>query len=137
MSIKTEGIKVTVNSKVVGCLYKLGAIKLERESSEKKCMSEGVTKTILGAIKTGDIDLSVAYDPTDTAGKGELESVFNSNSPCEIKIELSDTAGTNGTTFTWSEAGVKGLEIDPDSDGEVGANFTLVMNGKPTVTPAA
>jgi hypothetical protein len=137
MAIKTEGIKVKANGKLIGCLDDIGTITMSRDRSEKKCLTDGSVRYILDSIKTGDLDISVSYDPTDTAGAQELETVFNSGDEFEFSIELSDTAGTNGTTFTWSGAVVGTLEIDPNSDGEVGAKFTVSPGGKPTVTPAA
>ena len=137
MSIKTEGLKVRVNSKEVGCLDDLGTIKQTREPKTKQCINSDTVRTILGNISTDPIPLSVAYDPTDSAGAGELATVFNTGSECVFEIELSDTAGTNGTTFSWANAVVSDYEINPNDDGEVIVTFTLHPGGKPTVTAAA
>ena len=135
--MKTEGIKVRVNDKEIGCLYSLGDIQLTRETSEKKCLSTGEYITIVNSVKTGNIDMGVTYDPTDTQGAGELEKVFNSGDKCKFEIELSDTAGNNGTTFTWQNAVVTEFSITPDDNGEVGAKFTIAPGGIPTVTAAS
>lgn len=135
--MKTEGIKAKVNTKVVGCLYSIGSIKMSRDKTEKKCLTSGELKTILDSIKTGDLDLGVAYDPTDTAGADELGTVFDTGSECVFEIELSDTAGANGTTFTWNNAVVHTHDINPDDGGEVTSNIIVAPGGKPTVTPAA
>ncbi len=78
MGIKTEGIKAKANTKVVGCLYSIGAISMSRDKTEKKCLTDGTIRNIVDTIKTGDLDIGVTYDPTDTAGAQELETVFNS-----------------------------------------------------------
>ena len=135
--MKTEGIKVTINSKLVGCLDSIGTITMSRDKSEKKCLTSGDIRTILDSIKTGDLDLGVTYDPTDVTGADELSSVFDTGEECVFAIELSDTAGTNGTTFTWNKAVVPTHEINPDDNGEVSSKFTVAPGGKPTVTPAA
>jgi len=135
--MKTEGIKVTVNSKLVGCIDTLGAISMSRDKTEKKCITSGEIRTILDSIKTGDLDIGVIYDPTDVAGADELSTVFDTGAECIFAIELSDTAGLNGTTFTWATAVVPSFEVNPDDSGEVSAKFTVAPGGKPTVTAAA
>ncbi len=137
MAIKTEGIIVRANGKTVGCLSAIGAINLSRDKTEKKCLDTGEIRTILDVIKTGDLDIETDYDPTDAAGHDELETVFDAGSEFEFEIELSDKGSSNGTKFTWSKAVVSALEINPDSDGEVGIKFTVAPGGKPTVTAAA
>lgn len=135
--MKTEGIKVTWNTKLVGCLDSIGAITMSRDKTEKKCLTSGEIRTILDTIKTGDLDLGVTYDPTDVAGAGELNAAFDSGEEGVFAIELPDAAGANGTTFTWAKAVVPTLEINPDDSGEVSAKFTVAPGGKPTVTAAA
>ena len=134
--MQTEGIKVTINTKLVGCIDSIGAISQTRPKTTKRCLGTGLIRNILDVIETGDLDLGVIFDPTDTAGAGELETVFNNASEAVFAIELSDTAGTNGTTFTWSNAVIVKFEINPDDQGEVSATFTVAPGGKPTVTPA-
>ena len=135
--MKSNGIIVKVNNKIVGCLNDLGSIKQTREKNEKKCPFEDRVRNVLGVITTDDIPMAVAYDPADTAGAGEMESVFNSGSTCTFSVELPDTAGTNGTTFTWADAVITEFEVVPNDDGEVGAKFTMAPGAKPTVTAAA
>jgi len=136
-NIKTEGIKVSINTKEVGCLNSIGNISMSRDKTEKKCLTSGQIRTILASIKTGDLDLGIGYDPLDTAGGDELEVVFNTATECVFAIELSDTGITNGTTFTWNAAVIPAYNINPDDEGEVSVNITVAPGGAPTVTAAA
>jgi len=137
MGIKAEGIKVRANGKEVGCLFSLGNIKQSRGKTEKKCMTTGEIITILDTIKTEPINMSVEYDPTDTAGAEEIQTLFGSANVFTFEIELSDTAGNNGTTFSWNKAVVTDSDLNPDSDGEAEITFTVSPGGKPAVTAAA
>ena len=137
MGIKTSGHKVLVNSKDAGDLQSLGSIKQKRAIKEYEAINTGVIVQAIGNIKTDPIAISVLYNPDDTEGAKELENAFNSGYTIPFAIELSDTKGTNGTTFIWDGAVVSDLEITQEEDGDVLASFTVALNGAPIVTAAA
>ena len=137
MAIKTTGHILRVNSKDAGDLQSLGSIKLKRNVKEYEAINTGVIVQAIGNIKTDPIPVSVLYNPADAAGAKELETAFNDGTAVPFEIELSDTAGTNGTTFGWTGAVVSDFEVNQEQDGDVLASFTVNLNGAPTVTAAA
>ncbi len=137
MGIKTSGHKVLVNSKDAGDLQSLGSIKQKRAIKEYEAINTGVIVQAIGNIKTDPVAVSVLYNPSDAAGAGELEAAFKAGTTIPFAIELSDTAGTNGTTFTWNGAVISDFEINQETDGDVLASFTVALNGAPEVTAAA
>jgi len=137
MSIKTIGTKVSVNSKEVGCIQSVGDIDLNRDITEYECINNGDIELAVGNIKAGDIPIGVKYNPSDSAGAGELETAFKSGSAIPYSVELSDTAGTNGTTFMWDGAVITSWKITPEQNGFVIATFTVKLNGEPTITAAS
>lgn len=137
MAIRTAGHKVSVNSKDVGDLQSLGSIKQKRAVKEYEAINTGVIVQAIGNVKTDPISMSVLYNPADVLGAGELETAFNSGASVPFSIELSDTAGVNGTTFTWSGAVISDFEVNQEEDGDVLATFSVALNGAPTVTAAA
>lgn len=137
MAIKTSGHKLLVNSKDAGDLQSIGSIKQKRDVKEYEAINTGVIVQAIGNIKTDPIAISVLYNPADAAGAGELESAFLNGTTVPFAIELSDTAGTNGTTFTWDGAVISDFEVNQEQDGDVLATFTANLNGAPVVTAAA
>ena len=137
MAIRTAGHKVLVNSKDVGDLQSLGSIKQKRAIKEYEAINTGVIVQAIGNIKTDAISMSVLYNPADILGAGELESAFIAGTTVPFAIELSDTAGVNGTTFTWSGAVISDFEVNQETDGDVLATFSVSLNGAPVVTAAA
>ena len=137
MAIKTSGHIVRVNSKDAGDLQSIGSIKQSRPVKSYEAINTGVIVQAIGNVKTDPIALSVLYNPADTAGAKELETAFNNGTTVPFEIELSDTAGTNGTTFTWDGAVISDFEVNQEEDGDVLASFTATLNGAPTVTAAA
>lgn len=85
----------------VGCPQSVGTIEQTRTVTEYKCMSSNETVKSLGAIERGNIEVGLLFDPTDTAGQDALKSAFTANTEFLFGIELSDNAGTNGTTFAF------------------------------------
>ena len=137
MAIKTTGHIVKVNDKNAGDLQSIGSIKLKRNIKEYEAVNTGVIVQSIGNIKTDPIAMSMLYNPDDTAGAKELENAFNAGTTIPFEIELSDTKGTNGTTFSWDGAVVGDFELNPEQDGYILASFTVNLNGKPAVTAAA
>ena len=137
MAIKTTGTIVRVNAKDAGDLQSLGGIKQKRNVKEYEAVNTGVIVQAIGNIKTDPIAISVLYNPSDDAGAKELENAFNTGTIIPFEIELSDTLGTNGTTFAWTGAVISDFEANPEQDGDVLASFTVALNGAPTVTAAA
>ena len=137
MAIKTSGHKVRVNAKDAGDLQSIGSIKQKRNVKEYEAINTGVIVQAIGNVKTDPIAISVLYNPADAAGAKELETAFNDGTTVPFEIELSDTAGTNGTTFSWTGAVISDFEVNQEQDGDVLASFTVVLNGAPTVTAAA
>jgi len=137
MPISTSGHIVRVNSKDAGDLQSIGSIKQKRAIKEYEALNTGVIVQAIGNIKTDTLSLSVLYDPASTTGAGELEAAFENGTTVPLEIELSDTKGTNGTTFTWDGAVVSDFELNPEQDGYVLASFSVALNGAPVVTAAA
>jgi len=137
MSINTRGIILSANSKEVGCFQSVGDIDLSREPKEYECVSTGDIEIALGNIKTGDIPVGVKYDPSDSAGAGEMETSFKNGTAIPFEVELSDKVSTNGTTFSWTGAVVTSWKVSPEQNGFVIATFTVKLNGEPTITAAA
>ena len=137
MAIKTSGHIVRVNSKDAGDLQSIGSIKQSRPVKSYEAINTGVIVQAIGNVKTDPIALSVLYDPADAAGAKELETAFTDGTTIPFEIELSDTKGTNGTTFTWDGAVISDFEVNQEEDGDVLASFTATLNGAPTVTAAA
>ena len=137
MSIKTKGIILSANDKAVGCFQSVGDIDLSRETKEYECLSNGDIELAVGNIKAGDIPIGVKYDPSDSAGAGEMETAFKSGVAIPFTVELSNTGGTNGTTFAWTGAVVTSWKVSPEQNGLVLATFTVKLNGEPTITAAA
>ena len=137
MAIRTSGHIVRANSKDAGDLQSIGSIKQKRNTKEYEAINSGVIVQAIGNVKTDPVSISILYNPDDSAGAKELENAFNSGSTIPFEIELSDTKGTNGTTFAWSGAVVSDFEINQEQDGDVLASFTVALNGAPTVTAAA
>jgi len=137
MSIQTRGIILSANNKAVGCFQSVGDIDLTRETKEYECLNNGDIELAVGNIKAGDIPVGVKYDPADSAGAGEMETAFKSGAAIPFSVELSDTAGTNGTTFAWDGAVITSWKVSPEQNGFVLATFTVKLNGEPTITAAA
>jgi len=137
MGINTKGIILSANSQEVGCFQSVGDIDLTREVKEYECLNNGNIELAVGNIKAGDIPVGVKYDPSDSAGAGEMETAFKSGAAIPFAVELSDKGTTNGTTFTWSGAVVTSWKVTPEQNGFVIATFTVKLNGEPTITAAA
>lgn len=137
MAIKTTGTIVKVNDKDTGDLQSFGGVKQKRNVKEYEAINTGVIVQAIGNVKTDPITMSVLYNPADSAGAKELENAFNSGTIVPFSIELPDTAGTNGTTFSWDGAVISDFEVNPEADGYVLASFTASLNGAPTVTEAS
>lgn len=137
MAIRTSGHKVLVNSKDAGDIQSIGSIKQNRNIKEYEAINTGVIVQAIGNVKTDPIDITILYNPGDTAGAKELENAFNSATTIPFAIELSDTLGVNGTTFTWSGAVISNFELSQEQDGDVLASFSAALNGAPVVTAAA
>lgn len=139
-TIDTRGHIATVNSKVIGTIQSIGEVKLSRDVKEYKAINIENVVLAIGTMSAGDMSIGVLYDPADSAGAGEMETALMDGTEVPFSLELSDivTAGTgNGTTFAWSGAVVKEMDINQDEDGKVLATYTIHLNGKPTVTAAA
>jgi len=137
MAIKTSGHKILVNAKDAGDLQSIGSIKQKRNVKEYEAINTGVIVQAIGNIKTDPISISVLYNPADALGAGELEAAFKNGTTVPFAIELSDTLGANGTTFTWNGAVISDFEVNQEQDGDVLATFTANLNGAPVVTVAA
>ena len=137
MAIRTSGHIVRVNSKDAGDLQSIGSIKQKRDIKEYEAINTGVIVQAIGNVKTDPIAISVLYNPEDSAGAKELETAFNTAATIPFEIELSDTKGTNGTTFSWTGGVVSDFEVNQEENGDVLASFTIALNGAPTVTAAA
>lgn len=137
MGIKTLGTIVKANGKEVGVLQSLGNISQKRNVQEYDAINVESVLIAVGSVKTDALTLGVIYDPADAAGAKELEAAFNDGTAIPFSIELSDTAGTNGTTFSWNEAAISDFTLEPQKDGFVLATFSVHLNGKPTVTVAS
>jgi len=100
--------------------------------------SEDIDK-VLGTLKLGSLEVSYTYDPTEPAGNGVIKTAFDATTTTQIdvKIELPDSGGISGTTFTFKgiipSYKITGLQ----KDGFVQSSATLEMVTKPTVTAAA
>ena len=137
MAIRTSGHIVKVNSKNAGDIQSLGSIKQKRNTKDYEAINTGALVQAIGNIKTDPIPVGVLYNPADTAGAKELENAFNNGTTIPFEIELSDSLGVNGTTFSWDGAVISDFELNPETDGMWLATFTAALNGKPTVTAAA
>jgi len=137
MAIRTSGHKVRINAKDAGDLQSIGSIKQKRNIKEYEAINTGVIVQAIGNVKTDPLAISILYNPTDDAGAKELETAFNDGTTVPFEIELSDTAGKNGTTFGWTGAVVSDFELNQEEDGDVLASFTVNLNGAPTITAAA
>ena len=137
MSTKTIGTLVSANAKVIGCIQSVGNIKLDRSVKEYTCLTTGDVELAIANIKAGDIPITVKYDPADAAGAGEMEASFLTGVTIPFSVELSNTLGVNGTTFSWDGAAVTSWEIQPEDEGFVLAVFTVKLNGEPTILAAA
>lgn len=140
MAISTKGIKLSANAKEVGCFQSVGDIDLSRETKEYECLGSGDIELAVGNIKAGDIPIGVKYDPSDSAGAGEMETAFKNGTAIPFSVELSNiiTPSTgNGTTFAWTGAVVTSWKVTPEENGFVVALFTLKLNGEPAITAAA
>ena len=135
--IRTQGHIVRVNSKVVGEIESLGDLNMKRGVKEYKSINTGNIVVVEGAVSVDPISIGVLYDPSDAAGAKELETAFNSGGSIPFEIELSDKGTTNGTTYTWDAVIISEFKRTPEEDGAILANFTVNVNGTPTVTPAA
>ena len=135
--INTLGLIVRVNAKDAGCLNSLGSINQKRNTTDYDCVNSDTVVTAIGNIKTDPISVGVLYNPADAAGAKELETAFNTGTAVPFEIELADSLGANGTTFSWSAAAISEFSIDPQKDGMALATFTVAVNGAPAVTPAA
>jgi len=100
--------------------------------------SEDIDK-VLGTLKLGSMDLSYTYDPAEAAGNGVIKTAFDATTTTKIdvKIELPDSQGTNGTTFTFKAIVPSYKVTGLQKDGFVQSSATLEMVTKPTVTAAA
>jgi hypothetical protein len=137
MGIKTVGTIVKANDKEVGALQSLGNISQKRNVQEYDAINVESVAIALGSVKTDALTLGVIYNPTDSAGAKELETAFNGGTTIPFSIELSDTAGTNGTTYSWNATVISDFTLEPQKDGFVLATFSVHLNGKPTVTAAS
>ena len=137
MGIRTVGHIVKANAKDCGTLQSLGDISQKRAVKEYDPINAEDVIQALGKVKTDAIPMSVIYDPADTNGAGELETAFKAATPIPFAIELSDTLGANGTTFTWASALINEFSLAQDADGFVIASFTANLNGAPVVTAAS
>jgi hypothetical protein len=97
---------------------------------------DGVVYKKAGSRDNGTLTLQGAYVPGDT-GQAALKTAFDGSTTDTYSIELSDSGGTNGTTFSFSgvctqfETGVSG------ADNKIMLNATIEVTGDITVTAAA
>ena len=136
-NIRTEGHTVRANSKDAGDLQSLGDISMKRGVKEYKALNTGNITQFLGSGSTDPVSMSVLYDPANTTGAKELENAFNNATTIPYEIELADTLGVNGTTFSWTGVVVSEFKLTPEEDGAWLASFSVAFNGLPSVTPAA
>ncbi len=94
---------------------------------------------ILGTLKLGNMDLSYVYNPAEAEGNGVIKTSFDATvtTPIDVRIELPDSKGTNGTQFSFT-AIVPSYKISGfEKNGFLKSVVTIEQTTKPTVTAAA
>ncbi|MGB0694927.1 MAG: hypothetical protein ACPGOY_04710 [Rhodospirillaceae bacterium] len=70
-------------------------------------LETGANRYAKGSEERGMLSLTVTFDASDS-GQSALEAALSSPSAHNVKIELPDTGGTNGTTFYFAGLVKKG-----------------------------
>lgn len=122
----------------IGCPQSIGALEETRGVTEYKCLNTDETAKALGTISRGNIEISLLFDPDDTAGQAALKAAWQANKFFIIGIELSNkpTAGTNGTVF-WFEGGISGVSTGIVADEAVTYTVTIEVSSAITECAAA
>jgi len=137
MAVKTTGTIFKVNGTDIGSVMSLGDITFQRGTKDYEPLNTDEVMLAVGRAKAFDMPVSVLYDPSDTGAQKALKDAVEGGNTVSIDIELPDSGGNNGTTFSWSGAVVSELKVTPDQDGDYSASFTLRLPGMPTVTAAS
>jgi len=146
MAIQSQNTTLSVsddggtNWKLAGDIQTLGDIDFgSREVITIDSLDNENIEKVLGTLKLGALDLSYVYDPTEPEGNGVIKAAFDASTttPIEVRIELPNSGGTNGTQFTFTAIvpsyKVAGLE----KNGFPKSVVSLEQTTKPTVTAAA
>jgi len=131
-----QGITVKVDGNLVGCLQTIGSIEEVRTVKEYTCLSSNASAKSLGSISRGAIDIGLLLDETDVLGQAGLKAAFASNVEVVIAIELSDSLGLNGTTYTFTGKVSKMSRAFPTNEG-VTIDFTVEIASEVVTIPAA
>ena len=131
--VDVQGIILTVDAGVVGCVQSLGNLEETRAITEYTCMTSQDSAKSGGAISRSALDISVLLDPSATTdGQKALRDAFASNTEVAMEIELND-GGTSGTTFAFTGL-VSKLSITMEKDAAVGLDISVELASAITET---
>jgi len=135
----TEIATAVAAGKQVGCLQDLGSIGSTRSVQEYSCLSSDDTAKSSGSLSLGNIAVGMLFNSADTAGQGELRSIYADNKTRTFIVVLNDeiTAGTGNPTYFTFEGFVSGQDIAIQKDNAVMMTSTVELGSNPAMLAAS
>ncbi len=76
-----------------------------------------------GRLEKGPFSMDILYSPELTEGVNKLESAIDNNEEVEISLELDNSAGENGTTYT-KICKISSFKVVGEEDGKLKASIS-------------
>lgn len=136
--IDSQNMIVKVDGELISCVLEMGDYSETRGSNSYTCMSSDEEFISFGSITRGSFDISVPYNPDNTAGIAKLNDSFDSKVKYSYSVELDDkvTPVTGTGTISTITMGVLGRTKIYEKDGIVQQTFTVQPTTGETITPA-
>lgn len=128
-----KGTGLTINTKKIGKLTKIGSPKVDTDEIEVTNMdSEGWKEYLMGFSDGGEVSVE-GYLQGDDEGQAEMVKLVDSK---EIATAAIAFPGVSAPKWGFS-AYVKSFETNAEYNGAVGFTASLRVSGKPTLTMSA
>jgi len=121
----------------IGFLLSLDNIVDKKRNTKKyNAMNKDDQITSTGRLEIGPFTMSTLYSPEKAEGVNALETAIDDNTEVLITVEMDNSAGTNGTTYS-KYCKISSFKVDGDEDGMFKASITAEVIGNPVVTAAS
>lgn len=120
----------------VGVLTNIDGLEKTRATKKYPAINSDEQPSITGRLELAPVVMTVLYNPDASNGENKLEAAIDGNEQVSISIELNNSGGINGTTYT-ALYYVSSFKKVFEADGVITAEITAEINGSVTELAAA